>query len=52
MQTFSHMTRPSSMNHYAMEEQDDSINMVETWLVLEFCNNGCISDAVQKGYFR
>jgi hypothetical protein len=37
-----------------MEDQDDTepMNMVETWLVLEFCNHGCISDAVQKGYFR
>jgi serine/threonine protein kinase len=25
---------------------------METWLLLEFCNRGCISDAVEKGWFR
>jgi hypothetical protein len=28
------------------------VMMMETWLVLEFCNRGCISDAVDKGWFR
>lgn len=26
--------------------------LMETWLLLEFCNRGCISDAVEKGWFR
>lgn len=24
----------------------------QTWLVLEFCNRGCVADAVSKGWFR
>lgn len=27
-------------------------HLMETWLLLEFCNRGCISDAVEKGWFR
>lgn len=26
--------------------------LMETWLLLEFCNRGCLSDAVEKGWFR
>lgn len=26
--------------------------LMELWLLLEFCNRGCISDAVEKGWFR
>lgn len=25
---------------------------MQTWLVLEFCNRGCVADAVSKGWFR
>jgi serine/threonine protein kinase len=26
--------------------------MMEVWLVLEFCNRGCVADAAEKGWFR
>lgn len=26
--------------------------LMETWLLLEFCNRGCLSDAVEKGWLR
>jgi hypothetical protein len=26
--------------------------LMEVWLVLEFCNRGCVADAVEKGWFR
>jgi hypothetical protein len=31
---------------------DDGSAMVETWMLLEFCNKGSMSDAVDKGYFH
>jgi serine/threonine protein kinase len=41
-------TGPSSL----LDGKSSSTPLLETWLVLEFCNRGCVVDAVSKGWFR
>lgn len=33
-------------------DQETNTPMLETWLVLEFCNKGPLGDAVERGWFR
>eukprot|EP00882_Tetradesmus_deserticola_P000798 GHRQ01000869.1.p1 GENE.GHRQ01000869.1~~GHRQ01000869.1.p1 ORF type:complete len:829 (+),score=338.09 GHRQ01000869.1:201-2489(+) len=67
VRTYKHVTRPLLMDDFDDEDDVDSDElcsanglpstktreqMLETWLVLEFCNRGCVSDAISKGWFR
>eukprot|EP00879_Flechtneria_rotunda_P009419 GHRR01009861.1.p1 GENE.GHRR01009861.1~~GHRR01009861.1.p1 ORF type:complete len:626 (+),score=158.82 GHRR01009861.1:171-2048(+) len=61
VRTFKHITRPLpmansdddlSMDTNGLPSSCSREQMMETWLVLEFCNRGCIADAVEKGWFR
>ncbi|WIA08911.1 hypothetical protein OEZ85_008329 [Tetradesmus obliquus] len=68
VRTYKHVTRPlpmAGLDEEDEEEGDGSLlsanglpssrsreQMLETWLVLEFCNRGCVADAISKGWFR
>eukprot|EP00878_Enallax_costatus_P010057 GHUV01010498.1.p1 GENE.GHUV01010498.1~~GHUV01010498.1.p1 ORF type:complete len:719 (+),score=216.73 GHUV01010498.1:179-2335(+) len=68
VRTFKHATRPSKMSADRLTEvEEDGMlgsnglpsshiraaeQRLETWLVLEFCNRGCVGDGVTKGWFR
>lgn len=45
VQTYKHFTREVGQNH-------EGCSMMETWLIMDFCNRGGLSDAVDKGEFR
>jgi serine/threonine protein kinase len=46
VQTFKHCSREMA----PAEQGEDSV--IETWMVMEFCNKGSLSDGVDKGWFR
>ncbi|KAJ9531495.1 hypothetical protein QJQ45_015041 [Haematococcus lacustris] len=46
VQTYKHCSRSAGLG----SEDDEAIT--ETWIVMEFCNKGSLSDAVDKGWFR
>ncbi|GAX75883.1 hypothetical protein CEUSTIGMA_g3326.t1 [Chlamydomonas eustigma] len=48
VKTFKHCTRAVPMAHEAL----DGKTMMETWMIMEFCNKGTLSDAVDCGWFR
>mmetsp|Transcript_8938 Transcript_8938/g.19085 ORF Transcript_8938/g.19085 Transcript_8938/m.19085 type:complete len:704 (-) Transcript_8938:2515-4626(-) len=47
VQTYRYCTRPMSD---ARDTEDRKL--VETWMIMEFCNKGSLSDAVDRGLFR
>ena len=38
--------------HWEGDDAEPSLQMMETWMVMEFCNKGTLSDAVARGCFR
>ncbi|GLC39870.1 hypothetical protein PLESTF_000919300 [Pleodorina starrii] len=49
VQTYKHCTRPMGR---ALDADNEGRTMLETWMVLEFCNKGGLSDAIERGWFR
>ncbi|GFR53121.1 hypothetical protein Agub_g15837 [Astrephomene gubernaculifera] len=49
VQTYKHCTRPMGQ---ATDADNEGRTLLETWMVLEFCNKGGLSDAIERGWFR
>ncbi|GIL48868.1 hypothetical protein Vafri_5296 [Volvox africanus] len=49
VQTYKHCTRPMGQ---ATDADNEGRTMLETWMVMEFCNKGGLSDAIERGWFR
>lgn len=47
VQTYKHDTRSVSAS-----STESGKTLMETWMVLEFCNRGSLSDAVDRGWFK
>lgn len=45
-------SNPAGVGRDSYPSRPPRKQLMETWLLLEFCNRGCISDAVEKGWFR
>lgn len=49
VQTYKYCVRASAD---ALDADNHGRAMVETWMIMEFCNKGSVSDAVDRGWFR
>ncbi|KAG2489421.1 hypothetical protein HYH03_012059 [Edaphochlamys debaryana] len=49
VQTYKHSSRPMGT---ARDADNEGRTVLETWMVLEFCNKGGLADAIERGWFR
>ncbi|KXZ50686.1 hypothetical protein GPECTOR_15g370 [Gonium pectorale] len=49
VQCYKHCTRPMGQ---ATDADNEGRTLLETWMVMEFCNKGGLSDAIERGWFR
>lgn len=49
VQTYKHCSRPMGQAHDA---DNEGKAILETWMVMDFCNKGSLSDAVERGWLR
>ncbi|KAG2454256.1 hypothetical protein HYH02_001289 [Chlamydomonas schloesseri] len=50
VQTYKHCTRRSGSS--ATDADNEGRPLLETWMVMEFCNKGGLTDAIERGWFR
>lgn len=49
VQTYKHCSRSVGQ---ARDAENEGKGLLETWMVMEFCNKGSLSDAVERGWLR
>ncbi|PNW70925.1 hypothetical protein CHLRE_17g739250v5 [Chlamydomonas reinhardtii] len=50
VQTYKHCTRRSGTT--ATDADNEGRPLLETWMIMEFCNKGGLTDAIERGWFR